>query len=159
MDILFRKRPRYRALLVAHIAAAVSLVGTDLVLIVLALGRDYPAALLVAQWLVEPLAVAALATGILAAVTGPYGLFRFWWTSIKLAITAALNVAVFLVLTPALERAASVPADAVQPITLLLAPLIAVGLLVVNITLAVFKPAARLPRGTGRAALQEGFRT
>ena len=150
MDILFRKRPLNRALLVLHIAASVSLIGTDLVLLLLTVGGEYRSAVLVAQWLVEPFAVAALATGVLLGLTGPYGVLRFWWTAIKLAITAALNAAVFVVLTPALERAAASPPGAPQPVTLLVAPAIAAGLLLVNVTLAVFKPAARIPRRADR---------
>ena|SRR5688572_24213813 len=134
-----------KALLTIHIAAAVGVFGSDLALLVLALSGLFPSALLIAEWLVEPLAVTALATGALLATTGPYGLARYWWTAIKLAITAALTGAVFLVLTPALERAAQAAATP-QPATLLLAPALATALLLTNVVLAVFKPAATISR-------------
>jgi hypothetical protein len=134
-----------KALLAIHIAAAVGVFGSDLALLVLAVSGLYSAALLIAEWLVEPLAVTALATGVLLASTGPYGLVRYWWTATKLAITAALTGAVFVVLTPALERAAE-GAGNPQPAILLLAPALATALLLVNVVLAVFKPAATISR-------------
>ena len=77
-----------------HVAVAVSVLGVDVVLITLGLagyamapGAVYPAAQLIGRQVLWPLALAALATGIAAALIGPYGLFRFWWTSIKLTIT------------------------------------------------------------------------
>lgn len=138
--------PRWRkGLLSIHIAAAVGVFGSDLALLVLALSGLYSSALLIAEWLVEPLAVTALATGLLLATTGPYGLVRYWWTTLKFAITAALTGAVFVVLTPALERATEA-AGTPQPATLLLAPALATALLLTNVVLAVFKPAATISR-------------
>jgi hypothetical protein len=132
-----------KALLSIHIAAAVGVLGSDLGLLVLASSGLYQSALLIAESLVEPLAVTALATGLLLAFLGSYGLFRYWWTAIKLGITAALTGAVFVVLTPALERAAE-GAGNPQPATLLLAPALATALLLTNVLLAVFKPAATI---------------
>jgi len=61
--------PLRKALLTAHVASAVSVLGTDLVLLVLGIssvgGADprtiYPAADLIATWLLAPLAILALA--------------------------------------------------------------------------------------------------
>jgi hypothetical protein len=143
---MFKLTPRWRkGLLSIHIAAAVGVFGSDLALLALALAGLYPSALLIAQTVVEPLAIAALATGLLLALLGPYGLLRYWWTALKLAITAALTVAVFAVLAPALERAAE-GAGGPQPATLLLAPALATALLLTNVLLAVFKPAAAITR-------------
>jgi hypothetical protein len=147
-----------KGILSIHIAAAVGVFGSDLALLILALSGLYPSALLIAEWLVEPLAVTALASGLLLAVLGPYGLLRYWWTAIKLAITAALTGAVFLVLTPALERAAE-GAGNPQPATLLLAPALATAFLLTNVVLAVFKPAARLSRPRIRTTNQREIPT
>lgn len=136
---------RRKALLSLHIATAVGVFGSDLGVLALALAGLYPAAVLIAERLVEPLAAAALASGLLLALLGPYGLLRYWWTAIKLAITVALTGAVFLALTPALERAAA-GAGNPQPATLLLAPALATALLLTNVVLAVFKPAATITR-------------
>jgi hypothetical protein len=68
-----------------------------------------------------------------------------------------LTGAIFFVLTPAIERAAAAAPDEVQPATLVIAPAIAVGLLLVNVTLAVFKPAARILRPSTRATARKGI--
>lgn len=81
-----------RPLLALHIVATVSLIGTDLVLIALGIsgvrGADpetvYPAACVVEAWLVAPLVVLALGTGVLQAVRSGWGLVRHWWVAIKL---------------------------------------------------------------------------
>src|ERR687898_3626255 len=65
--------PWRKLLLTVHVATAVSVLGTDLVLLVLGIssvrGADpqtiYPAAHLVATWLLVPLAIVALCTGVL----------------------------------------------------------------------------------------------
>lgn len=137
-----------KALLSLHIATTVSVLGTDLVLLLLTMSNEFSTALLVGENLVAPLAVASLATGLLLALLGPYGLLRYWWTTIKLAITAALTGAIYLALLPALRTAA---AGGAQPATLVLAPSIAIALLLVNVVFAVFKPAARLSRPAMRA--------
>jgi hypothetical protein len=54
-----------------------------------------------------------------------------------------LTGAIFLALLPALRAAAT---GGAQPATLVLAPSIAIALLLLNVVLAVFKPAARLSR-------------
>lgn len=145
-----------RPLLVAHIVAAVGLFGTDLVLVALGVsgvaGADprtvYPAAYLVETWLVAPLAVITLATGVLQATRGGWGLVRYWWTAIKLATTAAFTVLVVAVIVPRLATAATA-ATAGQAFTtaarlpLAVVPAVAVAAVVLNVGLAVYKPAAR----------------
>jgi hypothetical protein len=82
-------------LLTVHVLATVGVFGADLVLLVLGassvFGADprtvYPAAHLIGQILVQPLAFAALGTGVALALLTPWGLFRYWWTAIKLAIS------------------------------------------------------------------------
>ena len=66
----------------------------------------YPAAALVGQMLVAPLAIAWLGTGVALALLTPWGLRRYWWTTIKLTITVVLTVVVLLVLVPRLGAAA-----------------------------------------------------
>jgi hypothetical protein len=108
--------PRWRKLLVtAHVAATVSVLGADLVLLALGLsgagGADprtiYPAAHLVGTRLVAPLAALSLGSGLLLGLLTPWGLLRYWWVAIKLVITAALSGAVLFVLIPRLGAAAT----------------------------------------------------
>jgi hypothetical protein len=86
-----------------------------------------------------------------------WGLFTYWWVTIKLAIVVVLNGAVLFVLVPALgATAAAVTGPAPQLLTtaqrlpLVMAPATASTLLVVALLLAIFKPAWRLPTGAAQ---------
>jgi hypothetical protein len=165
MQSLALPRPYRRLLLTVHVAASVSVLGADLVLLALGVasvgGADpvtiYPAASLVAAWLVQPLAFSALASGLALGLLTPWGLFTYWWVTIKLGIVAVLTGVVLFVLVPALGATA----DAVTRLTprllgagerlpLLIAPATASVLLVVALALAIFKPGWRL-RSSGTA--------
>ncbi len=152
--------PRSRnVLLSAHIAATVSALGADLTILVLGLtglsGSDsqtiYPAMFIIGSSILAPLAVVSLATGVLLALLTRWGLFRYWWVAIKLAITALLTILVLLVLVPRLGAAAQAvelgagltDADRLQ---LIVAPMIGSTLLITTVALAVFKPPWRLRR-------------
>jgi hypothetical protein len=141
-------------LLTVHVLATVGLFGADLGLLVLGTssvaGTDpratYPASRLIAQIIVQPLAIISLVTGVgLARVSG-WGLLRYWWTAIKFATTLALTAVVLLVLVPRLGVAAGAPETvlASQRALLLLGPAIASSLLVLNVGLAIYKPRWRL---------------
>jgi hypothetical protein len=155
-----RLPPRARnALLSIHIAATVSALGADLVLLALdlagLLGSDprtvYPAAYLIGSSIMAPLAVVSLATGLSLALLTSWGVFRYWWVTIKLTITAVLTVLVLLVLVPRLGSAARAVGAGValtdaERLQLVLTPATGSGLLIGMIALAVFKPSWRLPR-------------
>lgn len=163
--------PWRRGLLAAHIAASVSVLGADLVLLLLGtagLGGAapvsiYPAARMIAATLVAPLAVVALATGVALALGTPWRLFRYWWVTIKLAITVLLTAAVLFVLLPALgETAAAVTAPAPaaptlrERVPLAAAPAVASALLVVAVVLGVFKPPWRTSTSSRRSGPSDG---
>lgn len=148
-----------KLLLTAHVAATVSVLGTDLVLLLLGLsslsGADprtlYPAAYLVGARLVAPLAVLSLSTGLLLGLLTPWGLFKYWWVTIKLAITTMLTGVVLFVLVPRLAVAAEVVSGPAQRLLtnterlpLAIAPALASALLLLMVALAIFKPLWRL---------------
>ncbi|HET9495097.1 MAG TPA: hypothetical protein VFR15_12770 [Chloroflexia bacterium] len=150
---------RRKLLLTTHIAATVSVLGADLVLLLLGLaglgGTDqrtiYPAAHLVGTWLVTPLAFLSLGTGLLLGLLTTYGLLKYWWVAIKLVITTALTGAVLLVLVPRLASAAEAvtgPSPRFlaggEQLALVLAPAAASTLLLLNVAFAVYKPGWRL---------------
>jgi FtsH-binding integral membrane protein len=155
------RHPQHRAmrkfLLAVHLIAALSLVGTDLVLLALGiaglLGADpltvYPAASLVAAWLVAPLVVVALATGVLQAVRNGWGLRRYWWVTIKLAVTLAFTVLVVAVLVPRLAASAGAAAttafDSAARLPLAVVPAAAISAQLVLVGLAITKPPWRMP--------------
>ena len=138
-------------LLTVHVAAAASVLGADLSIVALAIasigGGGAPAmasaAHIVAAWLVAPLALVALASGIALGLSTQWGLFRHWWVVIKLALTAALTAVVFFVLVPRLGAIAAAAAPAVG-LPMVAAPTIGSLLLFVTIALAVFKPGGRV---------------
>jgi hypothetical protein len=159
-------QPWRNSLLSLHVAASVSVLGADLVLLALGLaglgGSDpltiYPAARLVGVWLIAPLALLTLGTGLLLGLLTPWGLFTYWWVTIKLAIVLVLTAAVLFVLVPALGATAdAVGGPTPQPLAtgerlpLVLAPAAASTLLAVALILAVFKPGWRLRRGAEAA--------
>jgi hypothetical protein len=155
--------PWRKLLLMLHIITSVSVLGMDLVLLTLGVASlggaesrtAYPAAHLVSVWLVAPLAVLALGSGLLLALLTPWGVLRYWWVVIKLAITAILTGVVLFVLAPrlgVLALAVSGPAPRelafAERIPLVVAPAVASTLLIVNVALAIFKPGWRT--GLGR---------
>jgi hypothetical protein len=142
-----------RPLLTIHIAASVAVFGAELVLLALgvsgARGTDprqvYPAAHLAAQWLMAPLALVSLVTGLLLVATTGWHPLRHWWVGAKLGITTVLTILVFTVLIPGLAKTAEL-ATTGEPITnaartrFVLIPIAGAALLALNIALAVFKP-------------------
>ncbi|MGH9380719.1 MAG: DUF2269 domain-containing protein [Thermoanaerobaculia bacterium] len=140
-----------------HVAATVSVLGATLVLLALAIsgvrGADprtvYPATYLVEAWLVAPLAVLALGTGVLQAVLTPWGLLKYWWVAIKLTTTLGFTGLVLFVLIPRLAASAQSAAaaqvfGAAERLPLALVPSVAVTGLIVNVALAIYKPGWRL---------------
>jgi hypothetical protein len=161
--------PRWRKLLlVVHLVAAVGWVGAELVLLALAVsgvrGTDprtvYPAAGLVGAWLVAPLALVTLGTGLLQGLLTPWGLIRHWWVTIKLALTTLMTGLVFFALLPGLRAAAGAATGsgtagaaigsgaltAAERAQFLVPPSVASSLLVLNVILSVYKPGGRLRR-------------
>lgn len=156
-----RAEPAWRKpLLAIHIVTSVGVLGADLVLLALGIsgarGSDpetvYPAMSLVSGWLIAPLAVLALATGVLQALLRGWGLARYWWVTIKLTITAVLTGAVLFVLVPGLRTAAETATgpnaeallDDAQRVAFVIAPSVAITLLLLNVFLAVYKPTWRI---------------
>jgi hypothetical protein len=161
-----RLAPRWRRLLLTtHVAASVGLLGTDATVVLLAVegargsdpGAVYPAAQLIGRLLLVPLALTALLTGTALGLLTPWGLFRHWWVTLKLALTTAGSVLALFVLTPALAGLADAARDG---------RLLALGdrlelvrdsgaasvVLLVTVALSIYKPFGRLRRRRTSAA-------
>lgn len=100
-----------RLALAAHVACSVGMLGAVaafLALTVAGLGaRDpllvreaYVAMELVAWYVIAPLVLAALVTGLIQALGTRWGLFRHYWVLAKLLVTAAVAVVLTLQLHP-----------------------------------------------------------
>jgi hypothetical protein len=163
------KRPS-RLLLMLHILVTVGLFGADLVLVTLGfsavLGADPrtidPAAQRIASTVVAPLALISLVTGLVLARMSGWGLFRYWWVTLKLAITLVLTLVVFTVLVPRLSNVAATATDptaasfaVAERLPLALAPALATIFLVLNVALAVYKPSWRVRRGRQHTSISE----
>lgn len=144
-----------KPLLILHITTTVGALGAALVLTALGIGglrgadpaTVYPAAHLVEAWLVLPLALLALGTGVLMAGLTGRSPVRYWWVAVKLTITALLTLAVFFVLEPGLAAAADAatgrtaePLTDAQRTRVAIAPAVAAVLLTVNVALGVYQP-------------------
>jgi SAM-dependent methyltransferase len=163
----------HKLLLTAHVTASVGVLGADLVLLNLgfaglsgaAPATIYPAARIVGESVVAPLALTALGTGVWLSVSTPWRLFRYWWVAIKLAITLALTAAVLFVLLPALGTAADAVAAGAklgtrERVPLFAAPAVASSLLLLAAALGIFKPrwkVASLGRSRGVANGHRGI--
>lgn len=87
-----------KTVLLVHILASVGLFGAVAAFVALAIAgltdtADIPvraaywAGGLITWWLILPLGIAALATGLLSGLVSPWGLFRHYWVIVKLALT------------------------------------------------------------------------
>lgn len=162
----FRLPARTRKLvLLAHIAAAGAWLGMDLVLgilVVTTLNADPvgagAAAASIAAFATWPLAatgLVTLVTGVVLGLGSKYGLVRYWWVLVKIAINVVLVTLVILVLTPGVEslgtfgRAALAQGTDVEATSrLLFPPIVSSTAVLVAIALSVFKPWGRLPMGS-----------
>jgi hypothetical protein len=150
-------------LLTAHIVVSVGWLGAGLAVTALTLagmtGAEpatvYPAAHLIAAWLVAPLAAASLTTGLLLVATTSWGLVTHRWVTVKLAISVLLAGVSAVLLVPRLATVAAIVTGpdpsaltSGQRLPLVLAPAAASVLLGVNVVLATAKP-ARLRRHAG----------
>jgi hypothetical protein len=161
--------PWRKVLLTVHVMATVSVLGADLALLALGFaglsGADplttYPAAHLVSARLMAPLALLALSTGLLQGILTPWGLFRYWWVTIKLTVTIILTGVVFFVLVPGLDAAATSVSGPTphllssgERLPFVIGPAVSSALLALNVVLAIFKPGWRVRRSTvGSAGL------
>jgi len=151
-------RPLRTALLIVHIVVTVAALGTDLALLALGAaglrGDDprtvYPAGHLLGQWLMVPLAVASLVTGLALSVTTGWKPFVHRWVTVKAAIALLLTGLLLTSLVPALGRAARTatgtgtgPLTHAQQMLLVVAPAGAAMLLALNVLLGVVKPRLR----------------
>lgn len=101
---------------------------------------------LVARWAIVPLALAALATGILVSLTSSWGLFRHYWVVLSLALTT-VAVAVLLVelrtigLLADAARDAGLPDDALRALPSTLPHSVGgIAVLLAVLALNVYKP-------------------
>ena len=153
-----------RCFLVTHIAAGGAWLGVDVamgVLVFVALTADrpstrvlcYQALNLVAVWPLLAVGLLSLASGVVLALGSKYGLLRYWWVAVKLALNIALTALVPLALRPtildAVERANTYAATGAGDLSagnLVFPPIVSPAALLIAMVLSVFKPWGRISR-------------
>ncbi len=106
---------------------------------------------LISRFVIIPMCLAALATGLLQALGTPWGLFRYYWILVKFGLaifaTIALLIHQFAVMAVAAKRVSGAAAETLfsaefGPLKteLVRAPSLSIVLLLVVTTLGVYKP-------------------
>jgi hypothetical protein len=153
--------------LMTHLVSSTGWIGADLVFLILSItgytsgdptlrAACYRAIGMFALWLLLPIGLLSLATGLLLGVGSKYGLLRYWWVATKLLINVILLVLVLVALRPVVGHAAAAsqhidPTIASRlgaaPRNLLFPPAVSISALSFATYLGVFKPWGRTPRG------------
>lgn len=151
-------------LLTVHVAVSVGWFGLDGALVALeavALSTGdsseragIAAALTVVVWVLIPVVVASLGSGLVLALSTPWGLARYWWVLIKCAIAAVLSVTGLLLMLPRLQQIIAGEAEPLR-MEVLIGRSIALALLLAATGLSVVKPWGKTPHGrSGRTYRQ-----
>ena len=151
-----------KGILVVHIVSAGVWIGIDVVMgvvIFTALLADdgntkalcYRALELFAVWPLLTTGLVCLASGIVLGLGTKYGLVRYWWVAIKLALNIVLTTLVLVALRPGVIEAAEQGRRfaAGEPASLavgdlIFPPIVSPTFLLIAFVLAVFKPWGRI---------------
>ncbi|MFD7321320.1 DUF2269 family protein [Streptomyces sp. NPDC059875] len=149
------KRPARRALLVVHVAVSVAWLGLSAGLLTLGItawttgdpsltAASYRAMKVFADWLLAPVAVTTLVSGLVLSLGTPWGLARHRWVWIKFWITLATAAATVFALRPEIEHAA---AAGVPDASLVAAPAVSTTAYLFMTAISVLKPWGLTRRG------------
>ncbi|MEU9118664.1 DUF2269 domain-containing protein [Streptomyces sp. NPDC048506] len=153
-------RPVRRALLVVHVAVSVSWLGLTLGLLTLSItgyttgspgmaAVAYRAMKIFSDWLVLPLALVTLVSGLVLSLGTPWGLARHRWVYTKFWLTVVTVLLSVLALRPGIDDlAAEAATGAPAPdINLLVAPSVATATYLFLTAISVLKPWGLTRRG------------
>lgn len=145
------------ALLTVHVATSVGWLGLDGALVALevtGLGSGDPteragiaAAMgVLASWVLIPVVFTSLVSGLVLALSTPWGLVRHWWVLVKCAITVVLTGTGLLLMLPRLDQ---IIAGDGAPVRMqsLVGRSVALVLLLVATWVSVAKPWGKTPHG------------
>ena len=146
-----------KGFLVVHIVSAGAWIGIDVVMAVVVftalLADDYTKALcyraleMFVDWPLFASGLVCLASGIVLGLGTKWGLLRYWWVAVKLALNVVLVVLVTFALRPGVvemaeqgRRFAAGEAASLAVGGLIFPPIVSTSALLVATVLAVFKP-------------------
>ncbi|MBZ6109195.1 MULTISPECIES: hypothetical protein [Streptomyces] len=158
-------RPARRGLLVVHVVASASWLGLTLGLLALgatAATTASPTAVeasvrsmkLFADWLLLPLALLTLTSGVVLALGTQWGLARHRWVFTKFWLTSATTVATVLALRPGVNSAVA----AVAAGNVLAGPVVSLSAYVFMTVISLLKPWGPTRRGRRERARRPGAR-
>ncbi|MFE2190954.1 DUF2269 domain-containing protein [Streptomyces olivaceus] len=158
-------RPARRGLLVVHVVASASWLGLTLGLLALgatAATTASPTAVeasvrsmkLFADWLLLPLALLTLTSGVVLALGTQWGLARHRWVFTKFWLTSARTVATVLALRPGVNSAVA----AVAAGNVLAGPVVSLSAYVFMTVISLLKPWGPTRRGRRERARRPGAR-
>ncbi|MGW3955614.1 DUF2269 domain-containing protein [Streptomyces sp. NPDC004752] len=154
-------RPARRALLVVHVTASASWLGLTLGLLALGItaataGQAAAAVAsvrsmrLFADWLLLPVALPTLISGVVLSLGTPWGLARHRWVWIKFWLTLATTAATAFALRPAIHATVAAVADDGPPpdaSAVLMGPAVSLAAYVFMTVISVLKPWGPTRRG------------
>ncbi|MFD6338335.1 DUF2269 domain-containing protein [Streptomyces sp. NPDC060131] len=149
------KRPARRILLVTHVATSVSWLGLTLGLLTLGVTAfitddaattqaAYRAMKIFADWLIIPIALLALLSGVLLSLGTPWGLARHRWVWTKFWLTLITLAATVFALRPGITDAA---AAGLPDSSLVAAPTVASCAYLFMTAISILKPWGLTQRG------------
>ncbi|MFG2195587.1 DUF2269 domain-containing protein [Streptomyces sp. NPDC048639] len=165
-------RPARRALLVVHVGVSVGWLGLTVGLLALGITAaitgsaetaeaSYRSMQVFGDWLILPIAVLSLVSGLVLSLGTRWGLARYRWVCTKFWLTLVATAATAFSLRPAIDDAARAVASA-EPVgaaatDLVVAPSVATALYVFVTAISVLKPwgltrRGRRARDTGRSS-------
>lgn len=158
----FRFPAKWRkSVLIVHIISGIGWMGVDIALALLLItglrtddglqaASSYNAIAIFAPPVLLTLSALMLGSGIALGWGTKWGLIRYWWVAVKLAIALLMTGLVWFSLAPELSAiepyATSMSADAIRDhlgsatIQLLFPPFVSFTMLLVSVVLSVFKP-------------------
>jgi hypothetical protein len=157
-------RGRYKATLAAHIVSVGAWIGIDVIVAVLVIaGRfagdpalrslAYRALAAFAVWPMLAAGLLCLATGLVLWLVTTWGLLRYWWVAVKLALNLLLCTLILVVLQPGMDEVAGYGRDLLtgnpdvtRVSSLFFPPAVSLTTLILATVLAVVKPWGRIRR-------------
>jgi hypothetical protein len=154
-------RPARKGFLIAHVAVSVGWLGLTLCLLTLAINgattdsaataeAAYRSMKIFGDWLLGPLALATILTGLVLSLGTPWGLARHRWVYVKFWLTLAAGAASLLAFRGDInETAGEVAAgrEVTDPTGLLFPPSVSLSLYLFITAISVLKPWGLTRRG------------
>jgi hypothetical protein len=162
-------RGRRQATLVAHIVSAGAWIGIDVIVAVLVVtGRfagdpelrslAYRALAAFVVWPMLAAGLLCLVTGVVLGLATTWGVLRYWWVAVKLALNLVLCTLILAVLQPGMDEVAGYgrdlltgTADLTGISNLFFPPAVSLTSLILATALAVVKPWGRIRRPAERS--------